>query len=120
VELSATLADAKPHTCLLVDSLGTWVANLLEQDDQSWENLVVEFLETVDLVAADMLFVAEEVGWGIVPAYPVGRMFRDRLGSLVRRLSSLCDAVYLITGGYALNLTVLGSPLPTSKDLIQN
>ncbi|MEH2067616.1 MAG: bifunctional adenosylcobinamide kinase/adenosylcobinamide-phosphate guanylyltransferase [Nostoc sp.] len=115
VELSATLADAKPHTSVLVDSLGTWVANLLEQDNQAWENILTELLETVDLVAADMLFVAEEVGWGVVPAYPTGRTFRDRLGSLVRQLGALCDTVYLITGGHVLNLSLLGSPLPTPK-----
>ncbi|MCF2146565.1 bifunctional adenosylcobinamide kinase/adenosylcobinamide-phosphate guanylyltransferase [Desmonostoc muscorum LEGE 12446] len=115
VELSATLADAKPHTCVLVDSLGTWVANFLEQDDQTWENIIAEFLETVDLVAADMLFVAEEVGWGVVPAYIIGRTFRDRLGSLVRQLGALCDSVYLITGGHVLNLSLLGSPLPAPK-----
>ncbi|MDZ8236058.1 MAG: bifunctional adenosylcobinamide kinase/adenosylcobinamide-phosphate guanylyltransferase [Nostoc sp. ChiQUE01a] len=115
VELSATLADAKPHSCVLVDSLGTWVANLLEQEDETWENIVAELLETVDLVAADMLFVAEEVGWGIVPAYPIGRTFRDRLGSLVRQLGALCNTVYLITGGHALNLSLLGSPLPAPK-----
>ncbi|WP_414567833.1 bifunctional adenosylcobinamide kinase/adenosylcobinamide-phosphate guanylyltransferase [Nostoc sp. CCY 9925] len=115
VELSATLGDVKPHSCVLVDSLGTWVANLLEQDDETWENIVAELLETVDLVAADMLFVAEEVGWGIVPAYPIGRAFRDRLGSLVRQLGALCNTVYLITGGHALNLSLLGSPLPAPK-----
>ncbi|MDZ8183801.1 MAG: bifunctional adenosylcobinamide kinase/adenosylcobinamide-phosphate guanylyltransferase [Nostoc sp. ChiSLP02] len=115
VQLSATLADVKPNTCVLVDSLGTWVANLLEEDNQIWEDIVAEFLETVDMVAADMVFVAEEVGWGVVPAYPIGRTFRDRLGSLVRRLASLCNPVYLITGGYVLNLSVLGSPLPELK-----
>ncbi len=111
-ELSATLADAEPNICLLVDSLGTWVANLLSQEDAIWENTVTELLETVDLVAADMIFVAEETGWGVVPAYPVGRNFRDRLGSLIRQLAHLCDAVYLVTGGHALNLSVLGIPLP--------
>jgi adenosylcobinamide kinase / adenosylcobinamide-phosphate guanylyltransferase len=116
VELSATLADAKPHSCLLVDSLGTWVANFLEEDDQTWENMLAELLETVDLVAADMIFVAEEVGWGVVPAYPIGRTFRDRLGSLVRQLGVLCDTVYLITGGHVLNLSILGYPLPNRKD----
>ncbi|MDM9581082.1 MULTISPECIES: bifunctional adenosylcobinamide kinase/adenosylcobinamide-phosphate guanylyltransferase [unclassified Nostoc] len=116
VELSATLADAKPYTCLLVDSLGTWVANLLEQDESSWENTLAEFLETVELVAADMLFVAEEVGWGVIPAYPLGRAFRDRLGSLVRQLSTLSETVYLVTGGHVLNLSILGSPLPKRGD----
>ena len=116
VELSATLADAQPDTCLLIDSLGTWVANLLDQNQVSWENTLVEFLETVQMVAADLLFVAEETGWGVVPAYPLGRTFRDRLGSLVRQLGLLCDDVYLVTGGHALNLSVLGTPLPNKEE----
>ncbi len=114
-ELSATLAEAKPNTCLLVDSLGTWVANFLEQDEVIWRVTVHEFLETVQMVAADMIFVAEETGWGVVPAYPVGRKFRDRLGSLVRHLGSISDDVYLITGGHVLNLSLLGAPLPVSE-----
>jgi adenosylcobinamide kinase/adenosylcobinamide-phosphate guanylyltransferase len=115
VELSTTLAAAKPDSCLLIDSLGTWVANLLEQDDLTWEDTLTDFLETVQLVAADMLFVAEETGWGVVPAYPLGRKFRDRLGSLVRKLGVICETVYLVTGGHVLNLTILGSPLPAPK-----
>lgn len=113
-ELSATLADAKPDTCFLIDSLGTWVANLLTQDDYTWSNTVSELLETVELVACDIIFVAEETGWGVVPAYAVGRTFRDRLGHLVRCLGRLCDDVYLVTGGYALNLSILGTVLPVS------
>ncbi|WP_397333739.1 MULTISPECIES: bifunctional adenosylcobinamide kinase/adenosylcobinamide-phosphate guanylyltransferase [unclassified Nostoc] len=112
IDLSTTLADAKPNTCLLVDSLGTWVSNLLEQDEVSWQNTIAELIDTVQLVAADMVFVAEEVGWGVVPAYPIGRQFRDRLGSLVRQLSAVSESVYLVTGGYVLDLSVLGTPLP--------
>ena len=115
-ELSAVLADAKPNICLLVDSLGTWVANLLEQDELTWQNIVQEFLETVQLVAADMIFVAEETGWGVVPAYPTGRTFRDRLGHLVRQLGAISQEVYLVTGGHVLNLSVLGSPLPSRRE----
>lgn len=115
VELSHALADAKPNTCLLVDSLGTWVANFLEQDDDTWKQTVAELLETVELVAADMIFVAEETGWGVVPAYPVGRLFRDRLGALVRHLAMICQPVYLVTGGHVLNLSTLGTPLPSPK-----
>lgn len=115
-ELSAALADAKPNTCLLVDSLGTWVANFLEQDELTWQTIVQEFLETVQLVAADMIFVAEETGWGVVPAYPTGRTFRDRLGSLVRQLGGISQEVYLVTGGHVLNLSVLGSPLPSKSE----
>jgi adenosylcobinamide kinase/adenosylcobinamide-phosphate guanylyltransferase len=119
-QLSTTLADMKPNTCLLVDSLGTWVTNLLEQDEFSWQNTVEDFLQTVQLVAADMIFVAEEVGWGVVPAYPMGRKFRDRLGSLVRHLGAICQDVYLVTGGHVLNLSLLGSPLPLKENEQEN
>jgi adenosylcobinamide kinase/adenosylcobinamide-phosphate guanylyltransferase len=112
-QLSHALADAKPHSCILVDSLGTWVTNYLAMDEESWSNTVQELLETVEMVAAKMIFVAEETGWGIVPAYPVGRIFRDRLGNLVRQLGAISDAVYLVTGGYVLNLANLGFPLPS-------
>ncbi|MBV6627528.1 MAG: bifunctional adenosylcobinamide kinase/adenosylcobinamide-phosphate guanylyltransferase [Rivularia sp. (in: Bacteria)] len=111
-DLSATLSDAKPDTLMLVDSLGTWVANHLDKDDKSWFDIVEEFLEIVQLVAAEMIFVAEETGWGVVPAYPIGQTFRDRLGSLTRKLGVICQTAYLVTGGHAINLSVLGSRLP--------
>ena len=113
--LSASLADAKPNTCMLIDSLGTWVANLLEEDESTWEGIVEDLLDTVSLVAAQMIFVAEETGWGVIPAYPVGRIFRDRLGSLVRKLGTISEDVYLVTGGHVLNLSLLGYPLPNLK-----
>lgn len=112
-ELSATLADAKPNTLILVDSLGTWVANYLEKDDIYWLNAVEELLETVQLVAAEMIFVAEETGWGVVPVLPIGQTFRDRLGSLTRKLGIISQTAYLVTGGHVLNLSVLGNRLPS-------
>jgi adenosylcobinamide kinase / adenosylcobinamide-phosphate guanylyltransferase len=115
VELTATLTQSQPDTCLLVDSLGTWVTNFLEDDDLIWENILIELLKILPLVEADVIFVAEETGWGVVPAYPIGRKFRDRLGALVRQLGTICEPVYLVTGGHVLNLSLLGVPLPPSK-----
>ncbi|WP_413173302.1 bifunctional adenosylcobinamide kinase/adenosylcobinamide-phosphate guanylyltransferase [Anabaena azotica] len=115
VKLTAALTDVKPNTCILIDSLGTWVANFIEQDDLSWETTLRELLEVIPLVEADLLFVAEETGWGVVPAYPMGRTFRDRLGTLVRQLGAICETVYLVTGGHVLNLSILGFPLPPAK-----
>ncbi|MEA5598876.1 bifunctional adenosylcobinamide kinase/adenosylcobinamide-phosphate guanylyltransferase [Rivularia sp. UHCC 0363] len=112
-ELSDRLADVKPDNIILVDSLGTWVANFLDQDDKYWLNTVEELLETIQLVAAPMIFVAEETGWGVVPAYPLGQTFRDRLGSLTRKLGVICQTAYLVTGGHVLNLSALGTRLPS-------
>ena len=59
--------------------------------------------------------MAEETGWGVVPAYSTGRLFRDRLGNLVRRLGAIANPVYLVTGGHVLNLSTLGFPLPVNQ-----
>jgi adenosylcobinamide kinase/adenosylcobinamide-phosphate guanylyltransferase len=118
VELTATLAQSQPNTCLLVDSLGTWVANFLEDDDLDWENRIIEFLNILPLVEADIIFVAEETGWGVVPAYPLGRKFRDRLGALVRQLGRICEPVYLVVGGHVLNLSLLAVPLPVPRSSV--
>lgn len=108
VNLKETILDSTDLDCLLIDSLGTWLANLLEQSDTEWQKTLEELLESFDQTESLIIFVAEETGWGVVPAYPIGRLFRDRLGNLTRRMGAIADTVYLVTGGYALNLTQLG------------
>lgn len=112
--LVEAIVKTPPSCCILVDSLGTWVANLLEQDSMTWaateQNLI---LSLEQLESNDAIVVAEETSWGVVPAYPSGRLFRDRLGHLIRRLGTIAYPAYLVTGGHVLNLSLLGSPLPT-------
>jgi len=111
--LVETIQSVPHKSCLVVDSLGTWVANLLEQDDIDWEETAQNLILSLQQGAGDVILVAEETGWGLVPAYPSGRKFRDRLGALVRRLGAVAHPVYLVTGGYVLNLSELGFPLPS-------
>lgn len=109
--LAATLQQAQSHQCYLVDSLGTWVANLLSQPDHEWQLTVEILVQTLVNVQALVIVVAEEAGWGVVPAYPLGRSFRDRMGTLVRQIGAIAESVYLVTGGHALNLSQLATPL---------
>lgn len=111
VDLAATLYQATSDQCLLVDSLGTWLANLLDQEETTWQETQQQLLTRFQTCAADVIVVGEETGWGVVPAYPLGRSFRDRLGGLIRHLGQLANPVYLVTGGHALNLSQLGTPL---------
>jgi adenosylcobinamide kinase/adenosylcobinamide-phosphate guanylyltransferase len=113
IDLPLAIREAIASECLLVDSLGTWVANLLAVDDNSWENIVRDLLESLLQTSAEVILVAEETGWGVVPAYQSGRSFRDRLGNLVRQVGAIANPVYLVTGGHVLNLSQLGSPLPS-------
>jgi len=115
VNLAATISHAPGNHCLLVDSLGTWVANLLEIDDSQWQKAEQELLSCLTRGHSQVIFVGEETGWGVVPAYPLGRTFRDRLGGLIRHLGSLANPVYLVTGGHALNLSQLGVPLSNGE-----
>ncbi|MDJ0657943.1 MAG: bifunctional adenosylcobinamide kinase/adenosylcobinamide-phosphate guanylyltransferase [Crocosphaera sp.] len=109
--LCGTIEQAKPPYCLLIDSLGTWVANELDQDEETWDAIITRFLESTKQASVDLIFVAEETGWGVVPAYALGRLFRDRLGHLTRQLGTIVDTTYLVTGGHVLNLSLLGEPL---------
>jgi adenosylcobinamide kinase / adenosylcobinamide-phosphate guanylyltransferase len=110
-DLAKTIDLASEVECLLVDSLGTWVANLLNRPDAEWENLTGELLAALSTSLGTIILVAEETGWGVVPAYPSGRLFRDRLGMLTRQIGSIASTVYLVTGGHVLNLSQLGHKL---------
>ncbi len=110
-DLASQIDLAAPTQCLLIDSLGTWVANLLDRSDLEWETLTQELLAVLPTSLATIVMVAEETGWGVVPAYPSGRLFRDRLGLLTRQIGSIASTVYLVTGGHVLNLSQLGQKL---------
>ncbi len=112
VHLAEAIAQSPSNACLLIDSLGTWLANLLEQDEQHWLDTVAELEQSLIHRQAPIILVAEETGWGVVPAYPLGRTFRDRLGILTRRIGAIATTVYLVTAGHVLNLSHLGTPMP--------
>ncbi|MBU6230231.1 MAG: bifunctional adenosylcobinamide kinase/adenosylcobinamide-phosphate guanylyltransferase [Cyanobacteria bacterium REEB459] len=111
LDLPGAIAAAPADHCLLVDSLGTWLANLLDQEEPLWQLTLDRLGESLDQCPSQVILVAEETGWGVVPAYPMGRLFRDRLGQTSRRVGAMADAVYLVVAGYALDLSQLGVQL---------
>lgn len=111
VDLVTILQMARETDCLLIDSLGTWLANVLEQDEDIWQQTVQALLFSLVETRGQVIMVAEETGWGVVPAYPLGRTFRDRLGTLTRHIGAIANPVYLVAGGHILNLSQIGTPL---------
>ncbi len=111
IVLSQSILEIKGDSYILVDSLGTWLANLIEENEESWTKIEDDLLQTIQACTVDITFVSEEVGWGLVPEYKLGRVFRDRLGGLSRKIGAIADVVYLVTGGYAINLTQIGERL---------
>jgi adenosylcobinamide kinase/adenosylcobinamide-phosphate guanylyltransferase len=49
--------------------------------------------------SADWIIVSNEVGLGIVPAYPLGRLYRDALGRANQRLAAAADRVLFMVAG---------------------
>jgi len=51
-----------------------------------------------------IMLVSNEVGYGIVPDNPLGRMFRDAAGIMNQRVAEASDQVFLVTAGIPVEL----------------
>ena len=51
------------------------------------------------ILGGEWLIVSNEVGLGIVPAYPLGRMYRDALGRANQMLAREADKVIFMAAG---------------------
>ncbi len=51
-----------------------------------------------------LIVITNEVGLGIVPAYPLGRLYRDTLGLVNQRLAEVAGRVYLLIAGIAVDI----------------
>ena len=54
--------------------------------------------------AARVVAVSDQVGAGVVPATPAGRLFRDQLGWLNQRLAAESEETVLVVAGRVLSL----------------
>jgi adenosylcobinamide kinase / adenosylcobinamide-phosphate guanylyltransferase len=59
-------------------------------------------LEAYRARPAHWLVISNEVGLGVVPAYPLGRVYRDALGRANQRLAAAADNVFFMVAGLAL------------------
>lgn len=59
--------------------------------------------------ARSLIVVSNEVGMGIVPAYPLGRVYRDTLGRVNARVAAEADAVLLMVAGLPVELKALAA-----------
>ena len=118
-QLPASLVNILVDSCILIDSLGTWVANYLEAEETIWQKQTEELISSLKQANAhSIIMVAEETGWGVVPAYKLGRLFRSRLGKLIRQVGVIADDVYLVVGGYAVDVSKIGTNIGLDNQFI--
>ncbi len=58
---------------------------------------------------ATLIVVSNEVGMGLVPPYPLGRIYRDILGRVNARLAAAADTVLLMVAGLPIELKTLAA-----------
>jgi adenosylcobinamide kinase/adenosylcobinamide-phosphate guanylyltransferase len=121
VRQAAELADV-----MLLDCVTLWLGNVLSQESRQHERddegeefyttgklfderalqEIEAMLGVVKSLGPNKMLIAitNEVGLGIVPAYPLGRLYRDTLGYVNQRLAQAADRVYLMVAGLAVDI----------------
>lgn len=104
---------------ILLDSVTLMVMNLIYDKNSHAEDLAFDevrlleesIIEEFEKLIAEVrnqgkniILVTNEVGYGIMPEYRLGRIFSDIAGRLNQRIASLCDAVYFVSCGLPLKL----------------
>ncbi len=104
---------------LVVDCLGTLIGKLLEGAegylssdeyiDPSHEVAVFhaahQVVSALEARPGLSIVVTNEVGWGIVPAHPSARLFRDVVGRANRDLVAVADPALLVVAGRVITLS---------------
>ena len=97
---------------ILIDSLGGLVEHYLIEDDDHWENFQNKFVNCLTKNNLCIVVVSEEVGWGIVPATPIGHLFRERHSTLTSLISRQSKKSWLAINGAAIDLDKFGELIP--------
>jgi adenosylcobinamide kinase/adenosylcobinamide-phosphate guanylyltransferase len=121
-------AEVPGGACALIDCLSVWLSNELlrrlagmeaeetiapslataverEQDERLERLLGWAVGRTGPTIA-----VSNEVGGGVVPPYPLGRLYRDLLGRANQAVAAAAGAVHLVVAGIAVDLRRLALP----------
>ncbi|WP_336077380.1 bifunctional adenosylcobinamide kinase/adenosylcobinamide-phosphate guanylyltransferase [Paenibacillus sp. 203] len=102
---------SQPAPMLLVDCLTLWLSNVLlaagEDGEAASRAAINELAAAVEQYPGQLVIVTNEVGDGIVPEYPLGRLYRDLSGVMNQRIARLCDEVFLVTAGIPVELKQL-------------
>ena len=114
----AIVSAAQDAEVVLIDCLTIFAANLLESygdDEESQHSAIAALCDTLGEAERPVILVSNEVGSGVVPAYPSGRRFRDLVGEINQRVAAVADTVLLLIAGLPLPLkgsvpTIQGDP----------
>jgi adenosylcobinamide kinase/adenosylcobinamide-phosphate guanylyltransferase len=103
--LSQTLAEADdPQSLVIVDCLTLWLVNWLmpmagEPDATGWSDERAALLALLPRLQSRVVFVSNEVGWGVSPLGREARAYVDELGRLNQDIARCCGQLTLMVAG---------------------
>ncbi|WP_256094425.1 bifunctional adenosylcobinamide kinase/adenosylcobinamide-phosphate guanylyltransferase [Tessaracoccus lapidicaptus] len=106
----ASVLDRDDAAPVLIDCAAVWLDRVLMaagawDDSPGWrervEREVSRVADALRRTTREVIIVSNEVGSGVVPATPSGRLYRDELGRLNARLAEASREVWLCTAGIA-------------------
>lgn len=111
-DVVAALRAAPPDATVLLDSLGTWVGEVLWRagaldDPTKAPNLAVTIAalaQTASQRPGTTIVVCEEAGWGPVPPSGATRLWLDVLGDASQALSAVAERALLVVAGRVVEL----------------
>ncbi len=105
IDVKTALTQVQTRVIIL-DCLSLWVSNLMLENKTETEisERIQNALETAKTRDLKLIVVSNEVGSGIVPEYPLGRLFRDVLGRANQTVAAASSEAYLLVAGLSLKL----------------
>jgi adenosylcobinamide kinase/adenosylcobinamide-phosphate guanylyltransferase len=110
--LPDALRETRDSRVRVVDCLTLWINNLLfeaqKQGRELTEDDIAGHCQAVLAACAELdgtvIFVANEVGMGIVPDNALSRQFRDLAGRCNQSIAAVSDCVILVVSGLPVNI----------------
>ena len=107
------------YEVVLVDCLTMWATNVLLADEANPQRAEQALVADLDALCSlcrqagtTLLVVSNAVGMGVVPAYPLGRVYRDLLGRANQFMARQADRVLWLVAGIPVDLKALARALP--------
>jgi adenosylcobinamide kinase/adenosylcobinamide-phosphate guanylyltransferase len=118
-DLLAALDGREDGATVLVDCLTVWIANRLldlgDPERPDWADRVsalegalidevTRLIVRSRAAGGTLILVTNEVGWDVVPPYPLGRAFRDLVGQINQAVAEVADGVFVVVAGLPVEL----------------
>ena len=100
LELAQILKETDNHLNQprLVDCLTLWLNNLIFYQ-RNIDTELATLIDMLDRQHADVVFVTNEIGMGVIPETKLGREFRDVAGSVNQTIANEVSQMYFIVSG---------------------